>query len=92
MRSAKQINGILALKGLPSDDVGFDRMKLSSIEPTARLLAKALHQMGLSHEEVCHLYLPNTTCFFYPVFATWLCGGTISMSDPGTKAQVRHKA
>lgn len=71
---------------MTKDDVGHDRIKLSSLEQKSRPLARFFHKLGLGRDDTCHLYLPNTTDFFYPVMATLLCGGVISMGDPKIKA------
>ena len=44
--------------------------------------------MSLRPGSTVHLCLPNTTEYYFPVFASWLCGAVASVADPSLPASV----
>ena len=68
---------------MTSDEYGSAILKLSEVEDKVRLLASIFQdRFKLNLDHVVHILLPNTTEFYFPVLATWLAGGVVSLGDP----------
>lgn len=82
------LNADLGIQDKQEDDVGVVRRMASDIEPLSQKMAKAMKSLGFKSKDVIHVALPNNSEFFIPVFATFICQGTVSMGDPDLKAEL----
>ena len=55
---------------------------ISQIEGITRRVASGLTKLGFGPGDVIQTGYSNCLDFYWPVFAAWLCGGTVSAADP----------
>ena len=58
------------------------RTSVSTMMVHAMGLATEWRRSGMRKEEVVSIMMDNCTDYFIPVFAAWLCGASVSLSDP----------
>ena len=57
--------------------------KISQVEPVSKNVARALHNLGFRAGDVLQTGYSSCLDFYWPVLGAWLCGGAVSLGDPG---------
>ena len=70
------------------DAVEESSVRISHIEGVSRRVASGLYKLGLRPGDILHTAYNTRLDFFWPAFGAWLCGATVSVSDPDLSTEV----